>query len=597
MAHKMDETELAKDYLVKNIDKIYEFGKFVFGKADKNIQIGLKTAYTKYLVATQKKYSKSKSFFIRHEPVDLYKYYVPTGISCDQKTITHPSFRGLVDTSMRVVITGSGGSGKSILMKHLFLDCIKDGFYVPVLIELRDLNSYGKGLDDFVINTLDTFGFDVSGDYLKAAKQAEHFCYFLDGYDEVSTTLKPNLLKEIVGLSKRFPGSPIFISSRSDDTCGSFDDFSIFAMEPLDLDSAVSLVEKLPFDESIKSKFVGNLKSGLFVEHESFLSNPLLLSIMLLTYSENAEIPSKLSVFYNQAYEALFQRHDAYKGGFRRDRKTPLDIQDFARVFSLFALQTYEKRIFKMPKTTCLEYIDKCKKMFGLNFKAEDYLEDLISAACLLVEDGLEIAFSHRSFQEYFVARHISQAMPDIQLKLIDRYWKNIVSDNVIGLLSEINPDLIERNLLVPKLEEFFHSIGVKRMVGVTHAARFFKSAYSELSIDDENIRATYNNKSIIYPKLFRMALAICRTYTMPDQSYFDEFRTNFQIKHGKPGKSVVYKTSKISLREPVLIDLLKGKGAFSVEYLDGVYKAFKILKNKHNSAAQNLDSLLGIKS
>lgn len=593
----MDETELVTGYLVKNIDKIYDFGKSVFGKVDTNVQIALKTAYTKYLVATQKKYSKSKSFFIRHEPVDLYTYYVPTGIACDKKTITRPSFRGLVDTSSRVVITGSGGSGKSILMKHLFLDCIKDGFYVPILVELRDLNSYGKGLDDFVTNTLDTFGFDVNGDYLKKAKQADHFCYFLDGYDEVGSSQKPNLIKEIVNLSKRHPGSPIFISSRSDDVCGAFEDFSIFAMEPLDLDSAVSLVEKLPFDETIKSKFIENLKNGLFQEHESFLSNPLLLSIMLLTYSENAEIPSKLSVFYNQAYEALFQRHDAYKGGFRRDRKTSLDIQDFAKVFSLFALQTYEKRIFKMPKTSCLEFIDKCQKSLAMNFKADDYLADLISAACLLVEDGLEIAFSHRSFQEYFVARHISQAMPDIQGKLIDRYWKNIESDNVVSLLSEINQDLVESCLLVPKLEEFFESIGVKRMIGVTHAARYFKATYSELSIDDEHIRATFKNKPSSYSALLRMAISICGTYSMPGKDYFDEFRNDFQRIHGKVGGMAIYKTSKISLRSPVLMDLVRGRGAFSVEYLEGAYKAFKILKSKHNNAAQNLDSLLGIRN
>ena len=88
-------------------------------------------------------------------------------------------------------------------------------------------------------------------------------------------------------------------------------------VQPLDLASAVELVRKLPFDDPVKERFVADLHGGLFKSHESFLSNPLLLSIMLLTYSDIAHIPTKLSIFYTQAYESLFQKHDALKGGFR----------------------------------------------------------------------------------------------------------------------------------------------------------------------------------------------------------------------------------------------------------------------------------------
>ena len=170
----------------------------------------------------------------------------------------------------------------------------------------------------------------------------------------------------------------------------------------------------------------------------------------------------------------MFQRHDANKAGYSRDRLTKLDIQDFSKVFSIFALQTYEKRAFKMPRTDCITYIEKSRDSLKKDFKPEDYLTDLLSAACLLVEDGLDIAFSHRSFQEYFVALHINNSAPEIQEKLINRYWKNMRSDNVILLLSEINQDLIERVLIVPKLEALFKEIGVKNnTIGITHATKY----------------------------------------------------------------------------------------------------------------------------
>lgn len=592
----MNEGQFAADFVLKNLEKIINLAGKAFGKADEVLQVSLRTAYTSYLESTQSKYSKSKSFFIRDQPVDLYSYYIPTGVRCANANFNRPTFRDLSKHSKRIVLTGSGGSGKSVLMKHLFLDCIKCGDYAPILIELRDLNADGKSLDEFVNATLDAFGFNVEGGYIKRAKQSGHFCYFLDGYDEISPDRKKKIIGEIANLSKKFPGCPIVISSRPDDVFNGIEDFSVFSMTPLNLNSAVSLVDKLPFDEVVKKKFVDNLKSGLFDRHKSFLSNPLLLSIMLLTYSENAEIPTKISIFYNQAYEALFQRHDAYKGGFNRARKTQLDIQDFSRVFSLFALQTYEKRLFKMQKTQCLEFIEKSRGLLAMSFKAEDYLADLISAACLLVEDGLEIAFSHRSFQEYFVAKHISQSMVDVQRRLIERYWVNMRSDNVMPLLLEINPDLVESVLLLPKLDALFKSVGVKRSIGITHAVKFFKSSYKELSIDDD-IRATYASPTAEMCSVLRMAIAHCETYQFPTEDYFKKSHSEFQKKYGKPGGVAVFDVKTLSARSQILIDLMNIGGVFSIDYLDAGYRAFKILKSKHNNSIQNLESLLGIKS
>src|SRR6185503_8614326 len=131
------------------------------------------------------------------------------------------------------------------------------------------------------------------------------------------------------------------------------------------LDQACELVQKLPFESEFTSKFLKDLRDTLFAKHNSFLSNPLLLSIMLLTYGQSADIPNKLNVFYNQAYEALFQRHDALKGAFQRDRSTGLDIQDFAKVFAAFSLQTYDKRVFQMSKTQAIDYLEGAKKILN----------------------------------------------------------------------------------------------------------------------------------------------------------------------------------------------------------------------------------------
>lgn len=385
------------------------------------------------------------------------------------------------------------------------------------------------------------------------------------------------------------------ISSRPDEAFNGLEEFSNFYVRPLTLDTASQLVEKLPFDEEIKAKFQKDLHAKLFESHTSFLSNPLLLSIMLLTYGENSEIPSKLSIFYNQAFEALFLRHDAYKGGFSRARLTKLDIQDFSRIFSVFSLQTYDRRDFKMPRTACLRYIEKSKQSLALDFSVENYLDDLLSAACLLTEEGLEIAFSHRSFQEYFVALHISLATPEIQEKLIERYWKNMNSDNVMQLLYELNPDLVERVLFIPKLTEFFKEIGVNRSVGITHTAKAFKKQFSTLNIEPSRITATSREVTGGMYELVSFVAKASGGYVFPEKSFFDEREAMLIKEFGDDKKTIRIPSGKLSYKHPVFNDLLNWEGNFSIKYLQAVYVGFKKIKSKHDNRLQKLDSLLGV--
>lgn len=591
----MEDGKFVADFISANLEKIWTIGGKIYDTTDEAIKLRLRTAYSEYLINSKEKYSKTKSFFIRNEPVDLYDYYVPTGISNGRSHIPTPKFKTCLAESKRIVITGTGGSGKSVLMRHLFIDCMSQREYTPVLIELRDLNNSKATLNETIYETLSTYGFNLNSEFTEKAKKAGHFCFFLDGYDEVDHKAKNKLTAQIKELSNKYKQCPIFISSRPDDVFNGIDSFTIFKIKQLNLNSAIALIKKLPYDQEIKEKFVRDLENGIFEKHKSFLSNPLLLSIMLLTYGENAEIPSKLSIFYNQAYEALFQRHDAHKGGYSRKRKSGLDIQDFSRVFSLFALQTYERRIFKMPRTSCLEFIEKAQRNLQKDFKSEDYLTDLLSAACLLIEDGLEITFSHRSFQEYFVALYISSAPPETQKKLIDRYSKNSQPENVLELLTEINPGIIERYLIIPNLEKVFSEIGVRNKIGITHAAKYIKTVYKSFHLDSDDFTATFTKQGMVISRSAHLAVKLCDGFEFSDSKYFDSHRKSMVEKHGNGESQFTYTLDTLSYKSPFLADTLNGKGAFSTIYVKAIYDSYNAIKTKHDNSESDLDALLGI--
>ena len=47
----------------------------------------------------------------------------------------------------KIIVTGTGGVGKSMLMKHIFINQIDTASSIPIFIELKSINE--KSLDDF----------------------------------------------------------------------------------------------------------------------------------------------------------------------------------------------------------------------------------------------------------------------------------------------------------------------------------------------------------------------------------------------------------------------------------------------------------------
>jgi hypothetical protein len=417
-------------------------------------------SHKRYISKVAKDYFRSKSFLIQQTKTPLYNFYIPLGISRGDTAYAEATISNLTLTEHFNVITGSGGSGKSMMMRHLFLDTLKQIDKVPVFVELRDLNNSENSLVDLIRETLYSNKFTKDDEFFERAMKSGHFAIFLDGFDEADD--RTRIAQEIQLLAKNYDENLITVSSRPDDAFSAWAQFNVWEIQPLSLDQAAALVEKVPahvFDTKLKTKFLKDLRDTLFESHRSFLSNPLLLSIMVLTYRDSADIPTKLSVFYDQAYTTLFQRHDALKGGYKRKRFCDLDIQDFRRVFSAFSILTHDKRKSSLTETEALEFLATAKRLVNVNFKENGFLDDAIQAVSLLVRDGLIITFSHRSFQEYFAAEYIRLIPPDKQRELIRKSLRTRV-DHVINLLYSIDPELVETVYLIPEISDIEAAIG-----------------------------------------------------------------------------------------------------------------------------------------
>lgn len=596
MPSELDINKMAVEFVNQNIDSFFKVGKTALKGATDQIRLRLSSSYTNYLTTITERYSKAKSFFIQNEPTPLYDFYVPIGVTSGDTVVEQAFCSELTNINPFVVITGSGGSGKSMLMRHFLLNTVKDSVKVPVFVELRELSRAEQPVVDFIKETLHSNDFDLDDEYIIKAMSAGHFAFLLDGFDELTIESRKSVSRQILQLSKKYDKNQIIVSSRPDDEFSRWSSFTIFETNPLTLEQAKELVQKLPYDYELKQKFLKDLENSLYEDHVSFLSNPLLLSIMLLTYGQSADIPSKLNIFYNQAYEALFQRHDALKSAYQRDRLCGLDIQDFAKVLSAFCVQTYDRRRFRFTKTEALDILETSKRISEIKFDSEAFLKDALQAVCLLVEDGLSITFSHRSFQEYFVARFILEAKPNVQKSLIEKYSQTMFLDSVMHLLYEMNPYVIEQLYVIPHLTSLQEKLGVKKHVGITHFFRFLKICHSQFDINDNHI-VSYTVDNTVLHNILSFTLQHYKiSDNVPQNTRVPQNREVWGKYTSKDGKAVM-RMRNMSYKHPFVKDIANESNNFtpSIKALQHVLNVKDQLIQKHKTLDRSLEEILSI--
>ncbi|WP_201617756.1 NACHT domain-containing protein [Psychrobacter immobilis] len=217
----------------------------------------------------------------------------------------------------------------------------------------------------------------------------------------------------------------------------------------------IAVIENLKYDEKIKETFIEALNFGLFAKHEGFSSNPLLLTIMLITYEQFGDIPDKVHIFYDLAYQALFNKHDVTKESFHRKSLTNLDMYELRNIFSLFCLATYYRQTFKISEEVCNSLLTKSLGGFGQNVSSKSLKLELLNNVPLLMRDGLDYCFTHRSFQEYFTAYYLTNNR--VKEQIITKIGERYQTDNVIDMMFNMNREVLEDIWILPKINERDH--------------------------------------------------------------------------------------------------------------------------------------------
>lgn len=435
-----------------------------------------------YVRESLRKYEKMKTLLYTSEEHPFDEFFVCNTISRDgmlfrrhrvspENCISNADLDQLRRVAMYALLVGMGGMGKSMMMRHLFLEAIrkydKTG-RLPILVTLREFSQNAGDVFELILRSVNRFDMSFTSAHLHKMMLKGKCQILLDGLDEIKYTEIEEFEIQLDRLIDRYPNNQFVMSTRRFSTFVEISRFTVLQMQPFSLEQSIELIDKLDFcpeEPKLKAEFREKTINEYSKTHKEFISNPLLLTLMLMNFRRFSDVPEKKYLFYQQAYDTLLYRHDADKLAYRRVFKSVNDPSEFTDVFREFCARSYRHGQYEFTDEEFAYYFNQLHTVKELNspmMTVDNFLYDILHSVCLMYEEAQSYHFLHRSFQEYFFAEYYSR-QDDTTLKrlgkALGKAQTNIFNGDVgLEMLYELAPQKVDRFILQPFLERIFEN-------------------------------------------------------------------------------------------------------------------------------------------
>lgn len=413
------------------------------------------------------KVSKVKTFIYRDGSVDFRSIYFSLSLTRDNKIMDVPDdVEDLFKSSNYLTILGHAGSGKTMLMRHCFLSFLQSKTYIPVIIELRELNRFDGDVYEYISKFVFNMKLAVNESIMNRLMESGEFVFFLDGYDELSHDSKGKRTRQICEFVDCFPNNYYMLTSRPGAEAEALSRFENFHIRPLTEDQIKAFIHQqmalVPEGASLEEKMIKAIQDG-GMSISAYLSNPLLLSMFILTFGNHPIIPSKKSEFYFNVFDTLYTKHDSVTkgGGFAHDKACKLERFQYVKILQWFCYRTYFKQIYSFPRSLLITELNSIREKLDYDYDSDKLISDLTVAISILIQDGLDYIFPHRSMQEYFAAQLIASLPEHIRVEKIyaDSLFASSRNQNLWSLCQEIDEYEFQKNFIATRLNRMVTKI------------------------------------------------------------------------------------------------------------------------------------------
>ena len=447
------------NYLSPILNKLY-------AKKDRK-HIDFSFRFKEYLQRAYNYYSSSKTLVFGNQQKKLEDFYYPLNLECLIDNHKHDTFKtstlkyedDFIPKFKKVIIVDNGGMGKSTIMKWLFLSVIKQRKGIPIFIELRKLKER-KSIIDEIISELNPIDETFEKDVIQKLIAQGNFIFFFDGYDEIAEEDKEFVTTDLQNFISKSVNNLFIMTSRPETALNTFSDFKEFKVKKLLKTEAFELIKKIGNNSDKSLRLIKKLEEDNIQNIDDFLQSPLLVSLLYKKFEHRENIPLHLQEFYYDVFEALFQDHDLTKGdSFTRDKKTKLAFTEFFQVLRELGFYTFKKGEVDYNDAVLTKYLQEIsKRLPNIKFKPFDFIDDLVKAVPLFSKEGLQYRWSHKSFQEYFVAEFICRDAKERQVDILNKMYNSDKFEKfafVFSLCYDIDYKPFREAVLVPYVESF----------------------------------------------------------------------------------------------------------------------------------------------
>lgn len=393
----------AKELLKQSVIDIYEYCKIHIGR-DLNQWTTERQIRTLYQRIAQVR--KVKTIWQVDKTVDLGVFYCDSHVLVNKirKRITRLTDFGIDDN---LLIQGIAGQGKSIFLRYLCSVELNSAQRIPIFLELRRITSDSSLMDRIKISLLN-LDLTVDDHLFHTLAASGKILLLMDAFDEVPDDLKVKVLSDIEDLAARHKSLRIIITSRPGHNIHMSTHFTVISLDNLKGGEYAQVIRKLSRGQEWAQTLIDHIEKKA-IHIKDLLCTPLMVTLLVLSYKSYQQLPTKLSEFYDSLFQTLLQRHDGTKPGFTRPRGCALDDNEYRQAFETQCIlakklgqQSFSVRMF-------VEITKKALTECGFRVSASAFVDDIIKITCLIIRDGEECRFIHKTVQEYYTASFIQK--------------------------------------------------------------------------------------------------------------------------------------------------------------------------------------------
>jgi hypothetical protein len=391
---------------------------------------------------------KVKTIWQIDKAVDLLDFYCDSQVILNDKRCKVSKLSDF-KTKDNILIQGIAGQGKSILLRYLCSVELGRGEYIPIFLELRRV-SQSYTLKDRIFIAFKSLKLDIDDEIFTALAASGKIVLLLDAFDEVPDDLKSRVLTEIEDLIATKPNIRVIITSRPHQDIRFSNYFNVVVLDNLQGDEYKNVIKKLAHNPVLADTLIEHIANQ--ARHiVDLLCTPLMVTLLVLSYKSYKQLPAKLSDFYDSLFQALLQRHDGTKPGFTRKRSCALDDSQYRQVFETLCILAKRKGQQSFNGEQIYSLSQQALQQCDLQANPSSYIDDIVKITCLVVRDGEEYRFIHKTVQEYYTASYIRKKPESWAVKLYKRLQNNVFKwREELEFLSEIDSYRYNKYLLLP---------------------------------------------------------------------------------------------------------------------------------------------------